>query len=137
MKSPHIQQRSFRLRQIMVSVVMLGALFMTTTSFMQSGAAPRKASTTVRHRLSKQITEPVRKTNPHAATVDQARFVAAPNAIAVASNYTFTDTSNASLTDMSSGTTQLIARIRMTGPASSLLLGSISFSTACVRIASQ
>jgi len=103
-----IRQRSFDSRGIIFIVVLFGTLFFVKASFMQ-GVTPQKPGTGVVGRTGRA--ERIRKTVGHpsgsSSTVKHASSVAAPNAVAMASNYTFTDSTNASLTDMT-GATPLI-----------------------------
>jgi len=99
---------------IITVTVLLAAGFATRTAFMQGNTSQREASTTV---VAERPTEWVGVKGGHLATRtpepenDEAPSTATtkPNALEVASNYAFATATNASFTDMSSGTTQLIA----------------------------
>jgi hypothetical protein len=104
-----LRQGSFGFCVIVLIVVLFGTLFLSRTSFMQ-GVAPQRQVT--RQTDGTLRTQRFRKAAPSetgsSSAVNEASSVASPNAVALAGNYVFSDASNASLTDMSSGTTQLI-----------------------------
>jgi hypothetical protein len=103
---------SFRrfLSLCLVLVVLGVAGAVTRTALMQSSDAKKWAARST-DRPSRRTVRPDLKTKQKANPLPlppKARSAAAPNAIAMASSYVFTDTTSASFTDMSSGTTVLI-----------------------------
>jgi hypothetical protein len=117
MKNSLSSARQNRLALVITTTitVLLAAGFVTRTAFMQGKVPQREASTTV---VAERVTEwpgglkgggPGVRTSPPENDEANAAVTTTPNALEVASNYAFTTAANASLTDMSSGTTQLIA----------------------------
>jgi hypothetical protein len=104
-----IQRRGFGFRVFILIVALFGMLFMTGTSLMRSGV-PQKAGTrrTVRTPRAERFRKAAPPETEMPSAADKARSVKSPTAVAMASNYVFADSSSASLTDMSTFTTQLI-----------------------------
>ena len=120
MKSTLLIQKKSGLRLLsVITAVLVAAMILSVTGFMQSGGRQSAPSAPA----------PLTKTGPVSALVDQKEHCkdcaalkgaeapipdAQPSALTpsspqVASNYTFATATNASLTDMSTGTTQLVA----------------------------
>jgi hypothetical protein len=100
---------SLALRLVMIIAVVCAAGAATRKALMQSSDAKKGAARTT-DRLSRRAVRPDLKTKQKTERlpVDKASSATGPNAVETASNYVFSDSTNASFTDMSSGTTILI-----------------------------
>ncbi len=106
---------SFPPRLSLFSFILLGLTLFASASFAQAqrnSAQPQAAITALRVEkasLLPQDADREQASDGQTGMPAKGNEAASPDAVTIASNYAFTTATNASLTDMSSGTTQLVA----------------------------